>query len=251
MSTPRTACSECRDLIGGYVLDALEPDEAGAVRRHLAECSECAAEHAHLAAVPGLLDLAGATETSYESPPAALEEAVLDRFAREHQADPARRRPERRRLRAIVRPLRRPLPAALASGLAAAAVAAAIVVSGGDPEPYTSPGNTYQASLSGSPVVPSARAYARLESVTSGTRVRLRVNGLKGRPDNLYELWCVRDDGSKISAGTFRVDAGGRADVNLTTAAVVGDYHRLSIERRAQPPASGRGERVMAGEIRF
>jgi hypothetical protein len=77
------------------------------------------------------------------------------------------------------------------------------------------------------------------------------VSGLQGSPDNLYELWCVRDDGSKISAGTFRVDSHGRANVNLTTAAVVGDYHRLSVERRAQPPAAQAGQRVMTGEIKF
>jgi hypothetical protein len=118
-------------------------------------------------------------------------------------------------------------------------------------EHYATPGNTYQASLAGSPVVPSAHAFAHLESVTSGTRVRLKVTGLKGSPDNLYELWCIRDDGMKISAGTFRVDSHGRADVNLTTAAVVGDYHRLSVERRAQPPATSPGQSVMAGEIRF
>jgi len=44
--TPASAaCSECRTLLGGYVLGAIEPDEADAVRRHLAECAECAIEH--------------------------------------------------------------------------------------------------------------------------------------------------------------------------------------------------------------
>lgn len=251
MKTPRGTCSDCRDLIGGYVLDALDPAEATTVRRHLADCPECAAEHARLAGIPDLLDLAGATENAYEHPPAALEEAVLDRFAREHRAGGARRRPARRRLRGLARPFRRPLPAALTAAVATTAIAVAIALGNAGPEQYAAPGNTYQASLSGSPAVPSAHAYARLQSVTSGTLVRLKVNGLKGRPDYLYELWCVRDDGMKISAGTFRVDSHGRADVNLTTAAVVGDYHRLSVERRAQPPASAPGQPVMAGEIRF
>jgi hypothetical protein len=74
--------------------------------------------------------------------------------------------------------------------------------------------------------------------------VNLDVRGLHGGPSSVYELWCIRDDGQKVSAGTFRTDASGRADVNLTTAAVPGEYHRLGIERKP-------GVSVMAGEIQF
>lgn len=254
MKTPPAACAQCRELIGGYVLDALELSETAAVRRHLDECAECSAEYARLADLPELLDLAATGETEYEAPPAQLEDAVLDRFAREHPS--ARPRGGfRRRLAGVGRQLRRPVPAAATAALAAAALTAAIVLpSGGGTSGggayHTALGDVYKAHLDGLGGAHSARAFARLQTVTSGTRVWLRVNGLKGRPDDLYELWCVRDDGSKISAGTFRVDATGAADVNLTTAAVVGDYHRLSVERRPQPPASG-GERVMAGQIQF
>ena len=111
------ACNECRTLLGGYVLHALEPDEVEIVRRHLAECSACAAEHGQLMSIPALLESAGADETPVEQPPAALEEAVLDRFAREHPGHPADALPPRHglreRLRAALRPLSRPLPAAL------------------------------------------------------------------------------------------------------------------------------------------
>jgi anti-sigma-K factor RskA len=79
----------------------------------------------------------------------------------------------------------------------------------------------------------------------------LAVHGLHGSPDSLYELWCLRDDGSKVSAGTFRVDANGNADVNLTTAAVPGEYHRLSVERRPLTAADGPGQPVMAGDIQY
>jgi hypothetical protein len=247
MRTPPAPCADCRELIGGYVLDALEPDEMAAVARHLETCETCSAEYARLAAVPDMLNLVGSTEPDYERPPAQLEEAILDRFARDHQTDhqPAR---VPRRLPRFTRPLRRPVPAAAAAALAAAAATAAIVLPGGGGN-GTTPGETYKASLAGLPPAASARASARLQTVTSGTRVWLRVNGLKGSPRNLYELWCVRDDGTKISAGTFRVDAGGRADVSLTTAADMGDYHRLSVERKQQPPASG--QQVMAGEIQY
>jgi anti-sigma-K factor RskA len=248
VSGPSTACAECRALVGGYVLGALEPDEAAAVRRHITECPECATEHARLASLPDLLTLVSSEDSAAEHPPAALEEAVLDRFAREHRTDrgegdrPARRT-LRGRLAAPLRPLRRPLPAAVAGALTAAAAAAALVlfVGGGG---AAEEGRVYAAKLSGTSAEAGARAHAKLTTSSSGTRVYLKVRGLRGNPDDLYELWCVKDDGTKISAGTFRVDARGEAAVNLTTAAVPGQYHRMAVERKP-------GEQVMVGSIQY
>jgi hypothetical protein len=272
------SCTECRTLLGGYVLHALDADEDATVRRHLATCSACAAEHEQLAGVPAVLDAAGPVETPAEQPPAALEEAVLDRFAREHRSGgratagsaatgtaaapgtaaasgaqgAAATTATPRRLRLLKRPridFRRPLPAAIAGAFAAAAVTAAVLVL---PSNHgASAADSYQASLSGSPAAPGATARANLRVQASGTRVRLRVRGLRGTPDAVYELWCLRDDGAKVSAGTFRTDGSGRADVSLTTAAVPGEYHRLSIERKGFAPADSTSERVMAGEIEY
>jgi hypothetical protein len=237
------ACNECRTLLGGYVLDALEPDEVEAVRRHLTECAACAAEHGQLMSIPSILDTAGADETPLEQPPAALEEAVLDRFARDHPGHPTAPRPKRARdrLRAAFRPLARPLPAAFAGAVAAAAVTAALIALPGSSHDGS---ELYQARLSGSPAAPGASASASLKVLAAGTDVNLRVRGLHGSPSTVYELWCIRDDGQKVSAGTFRTDASGRADVKLTTAAVPGEYHRLGVERKP-------GVNVMAGEIQY
>jgi anti-sigma-K factor RskA len=87
--------------------------------------------------------------------------------------------------------------------------------------------------------------------LVAGTHVGLHVRGLRGSPGTVYELWCLRDDGAKVSAGTFRTDASGRADVNLTTAAVPDEYHRLSVERKAPTATVGAGQAVMAGEIQY
>ena len=237
------SCNECRALLGGYVLHALEPDEAETVRRHLAECAACAAEHGQLMSIPTILDAAGADETPVEHPPATLEEAVLDRFAREHPGHPSAPPPKRARdrLRAAFRPLARPLPAAIAGAAAAAAVTAALIVLPGG----SHNGNElYQARLSGSSAAPGASASASLKVLAAGTDVNLRVRGLHGNPSTVYELWCIRDDGQKVSAGTFRTDASGMANVNLTTAAIPGEYHRLGIERKP-------GVNVLAGEIQY
>jgi anti-sigma factor RsiW len=271
-SNSDTRCADVRGLLGGYVLHALEPDEADTVRRHLAACPACAAEHGDLTGIPALLDIAGTADITAEQPPATLEEAVLDRFAREHPGHPGhpgpasaadqalegvgRRSEDRRararvraRARAVTRTLARPLPAALTGAVAAAAITAVLIVlPGGN---TSEPGEQYQATLSGSAAAPGATAKANLQVLESGTRVKLSVRGLHGSPDSVYELWCLRDDGAKVSAGTFRTDASGTADVSLTTAAVPGEYHRLGVEQRTLPPSGRPGVSVMAGEIQF
>jgi hypothetical protein len=249
------ACNDCRLLLGGYVLHALEPDEAESVRLHLADCEACAAEYGQLMDIPMVLDVAGADETPVVQPPAALEEAVLDRFAREHPGHPSSPPPAtkprlRDRLAAALRPLQHPIPAALTGAVAAAAVTAALIVLPSSGSRTTS-GEQYQAVLSGSTAAPGATAKAHLAVFSAGTHVRLSVRGLRGTPDTVYELWCLRDDGEKVSAGTFRTDGSGRADVSLTTAAVPGEYHKLGVERRSLSPASQPGVSVMAGEIQY
>ena len=87
-------CAELRPLLGGYVLEALEPDETEAVRAHLPGCPVCAAELASLAELPRLLDLAAPVAQPDEPLSPGSEEALLDRFARESEQ---RGRPRKRR----------------------------------------------------------------------------------------------------------------------------------------------------------
>ena len=68
------SCTQLRHELGGYVLDALEPDERDALAAHLAACPACAAEHARLAGLPALLRHADGLEIP-EAPP-VIEERV-------------------------------------------------------------------------------------------------------------------------------------------------------------------------------
>ncbi len=76
-----TAHSELQDLLGAYALDALDPDEAELVERHLPTCPRCRNELADHREVAGLLGYAGGTApggvrdriiASLEEPPPAL-----------------------------------------------------------------------------------------------------------------------------------------------------------------------------------
>src|SRR4051812_39260861 len=104
--------------VGAYVLGALEPAEAERVKAHIAECAECAATHAELSGLPRLLDLAVVTGASEDAPlPPAIEERVLDRFARE--------RPAPRKRLSLWRPR---IALGIGGALAGAAVAALLLL---------------------------------------------------------------------------------------------------------------------------
>jgi anti-sigma factor RsiW len=240
-------CSEVRSLIGGYVLHALEPHEEDAVRAHVAACPDCARDHAELAPVPALLGAVEDPEAVPAEPPPTLEDAVLDRFARDRPgSEPAGRR--RRALRWLARPLPAAGLAATAAVLLTLAATGAFDRDGGGPKVY---GAHLHATAAGAPVTGGAErpyAYAHLSSLETGTRVELEASGLAAAPGAVYELWCIYPDGSKVSGGTFRADPAGRATATMTTAARVGDYHRLAVERRRPGEP---GQRVLAGDIAY
>lgn len=90
---------ELTQLVGGYVLGVLEPAECEDMERHLKSCAACAKEYAAPAGLPALLDRLDADDVPPPVPPPTLEEAVLDRVAREG----GRRRPARRRRGVVCR----------------------------------------------------------------------------------------------------------------------------------------------------
>jgi Putative zinc-finger len=216
--------------LGAYVFDALSEHERDAVRAHLERCPECRARHAEIADLPALLDLAAVSGKHDLVPLApAVEERVLDRFAREvGEAWPHRSR----RLRRLPRRWLFLGGGALASA-AVAALLLVLVVGGGGGKPAG-----YQLMLHGTGAVPKAGARAGLQPIAGGTRVRLSVWDLPGDPAAVYEVRCEAP-GWSASAGTFHVDRQGRAYVVLTTAAREGEYEYVRVVRRDRD-ASGR-----------
>jgi anti-sigma factor RsiW len=221
--------------LGAYVLGSLSADEAARVRAHLAECEQCSLEHAELAGLPGLLDLAVVAGSAEDDPlPPAIEERVLDRFARERHAD----RPRRRwRPRIFI---------GTGSAFAGAAVAASVLVFGfGFAKPATRP-VSYRLALEPVPGAPAnASAHAALRTVEGGTVVRLWVSNLPASAGGtVYEVLCKSQKWS-ASAGTFRVDAKGDAYVILTTAAKRGQYDTIQVVRKT----GGAEQPVMSAKL--
>jgi anti-sigma factor RsiW len=223
-----TGCESHADLVGGYVLGALEPAEEEAMRRHLEECEQCRREYESLAGIPALLNRIEPADVPPPEPAPSLEDAVLDRVARERGARAGRPR--------LAWPPKRVLAGAFA------AVAVAIVVALLVRDPAT---DAYaHGELSG---VRGAGGSFTVQEVPAGTRVNLDVKGLKASGGG-YELWCVRTDGRWVSGGSFRPRPDGRADVDLTAAVMPGEYHVVVLTRRAtgQP-----GAEVLRGKLQY
>jgi anti-sigma factor RsiW len=225
-------CRALRPLLGAYVLGALEADEAEEVREHLAACPGCAAEHARLSPLPDLLRLAdGAHRAAAEPLSPKVEERLLDAVAAEA---PRRRQHGRLRLPRLARPR-----LLLAGGLASAVLAGAAVVA-----VTRAPGYDQEVHLHAAGGWHGASGEAELDDVAGGTAMHLRVSGLPPDRAAVYEVRCESPDWS-ASAGTFRADASGRADVVLATAARQGQYDRLRIVRRT----SGGTQPVLAAAV--
>jgi anti-sigma factor RsiW len=223
-----SGCRTHADLIGPYVLEALEPDEMEAMRRHLSSCPRCAAEVRSLAGVPALLDRAGADDEIAPLSP-GLEDEVLDRFVRERAASGA---PRRRWPRVAI-------PA-----IAVAAVIAAILVAAlprGADSAYAT------AELRSMPAGGAAGGSAEVDEVAAGTRVKLRAHDLPVHRGSAYELWCVRTDGRWVNGGSFRAREDGTAAAELTAAVRPGEYHVVVITRRSG--GDMRGAEVMRGKL--
>jgi putative zinc finger protein len=230
-----TGCDDMRTDLGAYVLGALDPDEAAAMRRHLLECPECANERDALAPLPGLLTLAGGAEAAVNEPLSlAFEERLLDAYAREHALPPPSRR---RRIGGLPSRLR---PRRIAVGLAALAAAAAAafgIATLGDDDSGGGGQRAYDIAFR-SVGAPGASGHANLKGGASGTTVQLWVKGLPRDKDAVYEVLCDAEAWT-ASAGTFRTDADGRAVVVVTTALRKNEYNAIRIVRRSHA-ADGR-----------
>jgi anti-sigma-K factor RskA len=232
-----SGCPTHGPLVGGYVLGALDPAEMEEMRQHVAGCPHCGPEADRLAALPGLLDRIEPADVPPPTLSPRVEEAVLDRFARERGARGRRRR---------TLGARRRLVGFAAAGLAAIALALALLLPVGDDD-----GEPVYASVSlgGLAGAGDAAASATLTEVESGTRIQLEAHGLRGRGSKEYEVWCIRADGRWVSGGTFRANRNGWAEAELTSAVRAGEYHEMVVTRGRVE--GDRGPAVLRGELRY
>jgi anti-sigma-K factor RskA len=223
----------------GFVLGALDPEEAAETRRHLTSCSRCRNELEELRKVNRALDAAPPPV----DPPGHLKDEILTRLRAEREsrteyAEPGKppssggqtRSPGGRRLY-------------LLSGVAAAVVA--VVVFGiffALPRAET-PAATVA-------LVPTPEEAAGLDGYwgvakirpqpSDNQRVELRLNNFdEPEPDRYYELWFASGD-RLISAGSFTSVGRGETRVWLNAPPEARSFDTLLItEERLDEKASG------------
>jgi hypothetical protein len=214
---------EVRDLLGPYVMGALDPEEESEVEEHLEECTPCREEASYLrVAHERLVDLANTTET----PPQELKSRVLTGMPRR----------ETRRI---------PLAAA-AAVLCVLAVLGVLYSSG-----FFGQDEVAHATLKPTDLAPGAGGELQVREDDPNVQAELEVWGLP-RPgrDEYYELW-FGEAGGRVSAGTFTVDARGRETLYMTVPEEASDYQQVGItlEKFPREPRMNSAKVVLGGEL--
>jgi anti-sigma-K factor RskA len=213
------------ELLGPYLLGELSIEEERELERHLEECSECRDELARARRTHDLL-----RELSTGGPPPDLKDRVLARAGGE-------------------------IPAHYRGGwriwVPAAALLVAAVLGAGILWTLTND------SSEGIPLAATASASEGGGEVSGeveggNLRIELAVWGLPElRKDEYYELWYAKEDGGRISCGTFRARQGGQTTVNLTAPSNAVSYPVIEVTREPDDGDPGSsGEKVLVGDLR-
>jgi anti-sigma factor RsiW len=190
--TNTPACRELRQLLGVYVVGAIDAAERSVVDNHLAQCHSCREELAYLAGLPALLGKVpvaeaelindGAVGLAAEEPSGELFDSLLRRVAV---------RSKTRRWRGLVA-----VAAAAAIGVAGAA-GVIEATSGGAPR--VAAAQTVRAANPDTPV----SALVKYANVAWGTVMLVHVNGIPAGTNCTF--WAVGKDGHRWLAGTWTV----------------------------------------------
>jgi predicted anti-sigma-YlaC factor YlaD len=183
------SCREIRQLLGVYIVGAIDPAERAVVDEHLADCPSCRDELAGLAGLPAMLS---------RVPAADFERLSLTPVGLPGPAEPS---PE------LLNSLLRRVSATHTTRMwrSVAAVAAAAVIAAGGAAVATDLAQTAQ---TGWEVAQGASASTHVAAVVDymptalGTAMRVGVSGIK--PGTTCQFWVIGKNG-KTSAGSWTV----------------------------------------------
>jgi anti-sigma-K factor RskA len=213
------------ELLGPYLLGELSVEEEHELELHLEECSGCRGELARTRQTHDLLRGLAAG-----GPPPELKDRVLAQAGGETPV----------RSRGGWRPW---VPAAAL--LVVAVLGAGLLwtvtrdASNGIPLTATVPASEGGGQISG-------------EMEEGNLEIELVVWGLPElRKGEYYELWYAKEDGGRISCGTFRAQQGEQTTVNLTAPANAVSYPEIEVTREPDDGDPGSsGEKVLIGDLR-
>ncbi len=213
------------ELLGPYLLGELSVEEERELERHLEGCSGCRGELARARQTHDLL-----RELVTGGPPPELKDRVLARAGDV-------------------------IPARSSGGWRLWVPAAALLVIA-----FLGAGLLWTITQDSSEGIPLAATALASEGggevsgeVEEGNlRIELVVWNLPElREDEYYELWYAREDGGRISCGTFRARQEGQTTVNLTAPANAVSYPEIEVTREPDDGDPGSsGKKVLVGDLR-
>jgi hypothetical protein len=213
---------QLRDLLGPYVMGVLGPEEVRQVEEHLEGCPSCREEVRDLRLAHERLTVLA----NMEEPPPELKDRVLSGMPRR----------ETRRV---------PLVAA-AAVLCALAVLGVLYSTG-----VFAPDEVASANLEATDLAPGAGGELRVREEDPNAQAELEVWGLpQPGEDEYYELW-FGEEGGRMSAGTFTVDAQGRETLYMTVPEEASSYGQVGItlEEFPKEPRMSAAKPVLIGEL--
>ena len=212
---------DTRDLLGSYVMGALEPYEEREVEDHLQGCAGCREEAQELRlAHERLADLAYSTT----APPEDLEARILAGIPRRQAG---------RRVPSWV--------AAVAAAFCVLTVITAINLFGDQAGAA--------ANLSPTGRAPDAGGEVSITGTDENMELRLEVWGLPPcKSEQYYELWLVEGD-ERVSAGSFTVGQSGRVDVTLNAPNFAASYPRVGVTAEYDKDPRASDAKILSGEL--
>ena len=214
-----------QELLGPYLLGELTDEEERELERHLEECSGCQGELARTRQTHDLL-----RELAAAGPPPQLKDRVLARAGDEGQAR------SRSGWRIWV-----PAAALLVVAVLGAGLLWTVTRDSSDGIPLTA-------------TVPASDGGGEISGEMEGgnLHIELAVWGLPElRKGEYYELWYAKEDGGRISCGTFRAQQGDQTTVNLTAPANAISYPEIEVTREPDDGDPGSsGKKVLVGDLR-
>lgn len=215
---------ETRNLLGPYVMGALESREEREVEDHLEGCASCREEAQNLRiAHEHLADLAYTTE----APPPELKGRVVSGIPR---------REARRRVPSWL--------AAVAAAVCVIALLGAILT----PDLFGG-GDLAAATLSPTDRAPDAGGKVSIQGSGENIEVRLEAWGLPAcKREQYYELWLVEGK-ERVSAGSFTVGESGEVEVRMNAPNFAGSYTQVGITAEDDKDPRASDEKMLSGEL--
>jgi anti-sigma-K factor RskA len=235
---PREEHAWARELLGPYVLGALDQEEEKAVEQHLEGCAACWDEERGLRETHERL--AGASMAASAAPPDLKARIFHTLPQREGETTSIGTAGDIRRAWSAKR------IAAVAAIVFLFFALAAVTYSLG-----LFDRTTETAILAPTELAPEAGGEVRVRGSGPNREANLEVWGLpKTGPNEYYQLWFGKEEG-RVSAGTFAVDDAGRGELSGLCPETVGGYQRagITLEQFPEEPRMDSARVVLRGDL--